>query len=302
MRRLTAILVLPLVLMGPLPIRSQIVDPPEGPLSEEAAAQLRRAVGNADPGVVARLAHSLAPSDILAAIYRGGREQRIIAVEAAGYLEDPWPMIPYLVALMTAGERQLASRSAGALVMAMERSVSRPPDGVRQPQARVRQLAGALEMVALDDRLALDIRCAALRVIGLLSHLSGVKIEPPAPLFDDPEEALRGAALALLEPPLEEDVLGRLVKLAKGETDPVLRGQAARLLCENALAHGVEAPSSDLEKVLIQVVESAKGPNETLSLLGCLARFPPEGRASIVDAAMKHQDPSIGKYWEGLKD
>lgn len=288
------------ILAAATSLASEDTGPPDGPLDRDVSALLDGAVGSADPGVFARLANRISASDLIVAIYRGNRAQRLMAVEIAGHLENPWPILPYLAALMTTGHRDLASRSSGAVLGALEAWSRKPGDDGEVIDGQVVQLAGMLQAVALDDRLSLDVRGAALSATGILGRVCD-KVGPPLELMSDPEPYLRGGLIAMLKPPFEDAVLSRLLAVVDGDPVPLVRGQAARLLCENALAHKVLSPSRDLEKVLLGVIDTAGDAEAILPMLGCLIRFPPEGRASLVDAALKQPDPAIGKYWEELQ-
>jgi hypothetical protein len=276
---------------------------PAGRPSPASAAMLRRAVGDPDPGVLPRLAQIVAPRDLILAIYNGTRVERLVAVDAAAYLDDPWPVLPCLAALMAAGERQTASRSAGSLLYALHRAVRRPEGPADVVSGQVATLASQLASVAKDTRLDPDLRAAALASLPLLGQI--VASPPPVEtaLLEDDEVEVRRAALGVLAPPVAEAALGQVARMVEGDPDPVLRGSAAALLCENALAHGVASPSADLHRLVAAIVADVKIPTEGLApVLSCLARFPSAARAGLVDAALARPDPAVSAFWDAIAD
>jgi hypothetical protein len=150
-------------------------------------------------------------------------------------------------------------------------------------------------------RLDLDIRVSALAGVQSL-HILGNALEFfPLELLKDDETVIRGGGLALLEPPMEENSLVMLAKMVGQDNDLWLRGQAAALLCENALAHGVRAPSNDLTEVMESVLGNDEVPAGAIgSVLSCLSHFPTETRVDLIDLAMGHPDPSIKAFWKSL--
>lgn len=269
--------------------------------TEATARQIRRAVGDPDPGALRRLAVAIAPAELVAAIYSGSRSQRLAALEAAAFLADPWPVLPYLAVVMGAAERQAASRATGSLMAALVRVQSSGRGTADLVPGQAAQLVEQLFGIAADDRLDLDIRTSALDAVLIVSTIDGAAHLSSAEFFEDPEAAVRGAAMAMLEPPLGDDQLARVAVMAAGDDDRMLRGQAAALLCENALAHGVTAPSPDLRKLLTAVLgDLASPPGAIAAVLGCLARFAPASRADLVEAALRHPAPEVESYWKEL--
>ncbi|MBW2277114.1 MAG: hypothetical protein JRF63_06455 [Deltaproteobacteria bacterium] len=267
----------------------------------ETLRAIERVVGNPDPGALQRLAAAAPPPQLIAAIYRGDRTQRLTALEACGHLNDPWPVLPYLAAVMSAPERQAASRATKALLDDLLRESSSPARATDLVPGQAAQLVEQLASIAADEHLDPDIRASALAAIANVQSIDGAPHPLEAQLLVDPEAAVRAGVLALLTPPLEESWLQPVAKMATGDDDRVLRGQAAGLLCENALSHGVTAPSPDLRKLLSTVVANPASPPEGIApVLGCLARFSPASRADLVDAALRHQSPEVSSYWEEL--
>ncbi|MCP4678855.1 MAG: hypothetical protein GY854_25880 [Deltaproteobacteria bacterium] len=113
---------------------------------------------------------------------------------------------------------------------------------------------------------------------------------------------IRRAVLAVVTPQIPEDFLSGLVRMGTEDKDLRLRGQAAALLCENALAHGARAPSEDLKRLLEQALGNAEIPAGGIgAILACLARFPVESRGDLVDLALGHPDPTVKQFWKALK-
>jgi hypothetical protein len=126
--------------------------------------------------------------------------------------------------------------------------------------------------------------------------------EPLDDLLDDTEPGIRRAAVAFLGVPLGKDELGRLVDLVSDDGDPLLRGQVAALLCENALAHGVDAPSKDLAALLRELLDDREIPADGIvPVLACLVRFPVAARVDLIDLALKHPDSAVGDFWEAVQ-
>jgi hypothetical protein len=269
--------------------------------SPETARAIEGVVGDPDPAAVQRLAGATAPPQLVAAIYRGDRAQRLAAIEACAHLPDPWPVLPYLAAVMSSQERQAASRATESLLGDLAREASAPGRCTELVPGQAAQLVEQLARIADDERLDPDIRASALSAIGMVSAIDGAPHPPDAELLEDPEDAVRGAAMAMLAPPLEESEIQPVAEMAAGDESRMLRGQASGLLCENALAHGVTAPSPDLRKLLATVVgDPASPPDAVAPVLGCLVRFAPAARADLVEAALGHPSPEVRKYWEEL--
>lgn len=276
---------------------------PEGEISGEAARALARAVGRAEPAVLARIAAALPGEEIVLAAYRGARVERLVAVSAAGHAEPGRELLPFLAALAGARQRPVASRAAGALLTALERMEARREPDPEVAPGQFAQVAGQCLALARDGRLAPDVRLVALDAAGRVSRLALAPMAPPEELFEDPEAIIRGGAMSMLDVPLGQRELALVAKLAAGDPDPVLRGQAAAFLCENALAHRVTEPSPDLARMMRDVVDDQGMPPEGLApLLGCLVRFPPIVRAGLVERVMSRQDPGLKDLWQALAE
>jgi hypothetical protein len=269
--------------------------------SAETARAIARVVGNPDPGAVRQLGGATAPTQLIAAIYRGDRTQRMAALEASGHLSDPWPVLPYLAAVMSAPERQAASRATEALLSDLERESRAPDRAVDLVPGQAEQLVEQLAAAAADGRLDPDIRTSALAGISMIALIDGATHLPDPAFLEDEEAAVRGAAMAMLTPPLADPHIRPVAEMAAGDDDRMLRGQAAGLLCENALSHGVTAPSPDLRKLLIAIIADPAFPAEGIApVLGCLVRFAPASRADLVNAALRHPAPEVKSFWEEL--
>jgi hypothetical protein len=285
---------------------SGAADPGERPIgrpSASSASLLRRAVGDPDPGVLPRLAQAVAPRDLVLAAYGGTRAERLVAIDAAAYLPDPWPVLPYLAALMSAGERQTASRSAGSLLFALRRAALGPEKPADVVSGQVVALDGQLEAVAKDVRLEPDLRASALAAVVLLSQMARLPRPIGDALLDDGEVEVRRAALGAIGMPVSDAALVPLARMAQGDPDLALRGSAAAVLCENALAHQVASPSADLHGLLSAVLSDTRIPSAGLApVLACLARFPSTARTDLVDAALRRPDPALPAFWDAIAD
>jgi hypothetical protein len=277
-------------------------DPPDptspGPLTAEAARRLDLAVGDPDPSIGSRLAAALTAEQITAAMYAGTRGERIVAIDAAEHLADPWPILPHLAAFLRAPERAAASQAAASLLGALARVAGRPSGAAELVPGQADQLVRTLLDAAKDDVLATDLRVAALQAIRLLAEIAHRPFPPPEPLLRDAEPAVTSAAIALLAPPLAEGSLAILAEIAGKGADPLVRGQAVGALCENALHHGVAAPSADLAKLIRGVFVTSAPAASLLPALACVSRFPPAARSGLVDLALAHPDPAVQRFWE----
>lgn len=276
---------------------------PPGALDTQTIRLLDSVLGNPDPGACRKVASKLNATEIITAMYRGGRSTRLAALEVAGYVDHPWPILPYLVALMTARERQTASRSTRAMLRCLQRISSGPSGPADVIEGEFDQLATALFEVADNHLLASDIRASALCAVGMIDNMTEQKYEPSQAHLENENDAVKAAAIGLLDPPLGDGVLDTLARIATSSDEiPMHRSQAVGLLCENALAHGVKAPSKDLSKIIRSLLSADPGAEAVLPILGCLRRFPPDARADLVSLALKHPDPAVGRFWESAEN
>ncbi len=276
---------------------------PPDTLDTQTIRLLDFVIGNSDPGACRKVAGKLSAMEIVTAMYRGGRSTRLAALEVAGYVDHPWPILPYLVALMTASERQTASRSTQAMLRCLQRVSSSPAGPADVIEGEFEQLATALFEVADNHLLASDLRASALCGVRMIDSMTERRYEPSQAHLEDGNGAVRAAAIGLLDPPLGDGVLGTLARIATSSDEiPMLRSQAVGLLCENALAHGVKAPSRDLAKIIRSLLAADLNAEAVLPILGCLRRFPPDVRAELVGLALKHSDPAVGKFWESTEN
>jgi len=271
---------------------------PPGQLTAESKRLLARAVGEADAGIGARLATLLTSEQIIAAMYRGNRAERLVALEAAAHLSNPWPVLPFLAAFLGAEERGAASQAAASLLAALDTLAARPAPAGEVVPGQTAQLVRSLFAVAENDVYALDLRVSALVAIRTLGEISRTAHVPPNALLESTEFPIVSASMALLSPPLNDAALSTLATIAESSNEPLLRGQATGLLCENALFHRVAKPSDDLA-ALIRGVFDAKLPGAALlPALACLCRFPPEAQSGLVDLALAHPDPAVKRFWD----
>jgi hypothetical protein len=271
---------------------------PPGPLSAKTARRLDLAIGDADAASGARLAGALTAEQLSAALYRGTRGQRIVAIDAAAHLEDPWPILPFLAAFLRAPDRAVASQAAASLLAALAPLVGRPDGAPELVPGQADQLARSMLAAADDDVLAPDLRATALQAVRILGEIAHRRYAPSKALALDAEPSVASAAIALRSPPLAEDEIALLADVAVNGADPMLRGQAVGALCENALHHGVAAPSADLARLLRGTFAPSAPAASLLPALACLSRFPPAARSGIVDLALAHPDPAVKRFWD----
>ncbi|MCP4605517.1 MAG: hypothetical protein GY847_34185 [Proteobacteria bacterium] len=274
---------------------------PKKPLDSKVQNPLIDVQGDPDPLIPHRIARLLTPEQLRSAFYKGTRTERLVALDAAGQLNDSWSVLPYLGALMGARDRQVASRAAQSLVISLTKETQKHVVSSETVPGQAKQLAEQLLSIARDVRLDLDVRTSSLVGIELLK-MQGHTIQPDlSDLLEEDEVVIRRAVLATLEPPIAENILAGLAGMTIGDDNLRLRGQAAALLCENALAHGVEAPSEDLARVLSTVLGNAEVPADGIGpIMGCLARFPARARIDLISLARSHPDPAVEQYWKAL--
>ena len=263
---------------------------------------LQKAVFNPDPVITHYLAITLTPGELVSAFYHGSRAERLIALDVAGCLEQPWPVLAYLGALMGARDRQVASRATDALLNHLSRKSGPILGFLEVVPAQAQQLAVQLQSLARDVRLDVDIRVSALVGLKLLGEAGLIAKPNLEGLLSDEEVLVRRAAFAILSPPIALDDLVLVAGMATGDEDMRLRGQAAALLCENALEQRAVAPSKDLVRVLENVIGDAEVPADAICpVLACLAHFPTEARVDLIDLAHSHPDPSVKEFWRAIQ-
>lgn len=273
-----------------------------GALAPAAEQALLAALGDPDPAVKHRLARTVGTGQLLAAFYGPSRSARLVALDAAsGHLDDPLPVLPALAALMSARDRAVASRAAAALLDILHRGAELPGGFAESVPRQIASLAAQLTTVAVDERLDADLRASAIAGIGLLGSRDETPLRKElAALLEDDEAAIRSRALALVSVPVREEWLQAVADRAVGDPDLGIRGQAAVLLCENALQHGAAAPTDALKAVLRAVVDDKAVPADALAgVLVCLKRFPPEARGDLLERAVAaHPDPALRQIAE----
>jgi hypothetical protein len=274
------------------------VAPLPGPLSADAARRLDLAIGDPDAATGNRLAALLTAEQTAAAMYHGTRGQRMVAIDAAAHLGDPWPILPYLAAFLRAPDRAAASQAAASLLDALARVAGRPDGAPDLVPGQADQLARSLLAAAKDDVLAPDLRVAALQAVRSLVEIARKRYAPAEPLLRDAEPSVASAAVALYSPPLADDELALLAGVSGQSAEPLVRGQAVGTLCENALYHGVAAPSADLALLIRGVFVTSAPAASLLPALACLSRFPPAARSGLVDLALAHPDPAVKRFWD----
>ena len=276
-------------------------EPPGGKASKTTIRLLANAQGNADPALPHRLASTLSPRELTDAFYSGMRLMRLIALDAA--LEertDPFFVASSLAALMGAEERQTASRAAHALDAIIRRANADPEGYTAVVPGQAAQLIGQLRPLARDPRLDLDIRIVAMSAVISLSPYSNTgSDEWLSGLLDDPDIVVRRSAVGYLAPPLRDDVVIKLSGMVTDDSDLFVRGQAAAMLCENALAHEVKDPSDDLTEYLKTTLQTRNMPIDAIGgILGCLRRFEGKNKDALVEIAIAHPDPAVNTFWK----
>jgi hypothetical protein len=280
-------------------------DAPNMPtLTVQDRALLDSAVGNPDESLLFRIAGRLGTQKLITAFYQGTRAERLVALDAAAYVEESSDILPSLIALMGASERRTAERAAASVS-----SILYDPEQVERcivemiPNQAV-ALMSQLQVLAMDGRLNADVR-----VIAVTSWERLVKIAKmsdfkwSAPLLNDAETSVRRAVIGLQRVPLSDDLLMTFAKIANDDGDRVAKGLSASMLCENALAHGVKDPSEDLTALLKVTVQDAAIPLDMQAgIFSCLTQFSPDGRRlKIIEAALSSKNPEVIKLIQNMK-
>jgi len=293
-------LVLSATMMGLCLTAGGLDRPKPNELDKETLRLFTMLEGGIDPGIWGKLVDHISVHALVSAFYSDNRSVRLIALEAAGYVDSPLPLLPYLAVLMRASDRQTASRAAASVLRNLERISQRVEGACDVVPGQIVQLARMLTKTASNDMLAVDIRASSLQAVIMLSRFSPGCCVIPKVFLKDSKEAVRASALSSFDVPLKDEDLSALAEMVQEDSSPMLRGQSVALLCENALSHGVEEPSQDLTELMLSVIESFDEAESAAVLLGCLIRFKPSARAEIVEAALKNSSSSVKEYWESL--
>lgn len=272
-------------------------------LNGQSSRTLIATVGNPDPAVLHRVHDTLAPGQETAAFYRGTRVERLAALDAVAKTRQAvFDVLPILAALMGANDRQTASRASLALNEILRR-VADDVEGMGELiPGQASQLISQLVPLAIDPRLDVDIRGVALQGILVLEPRTGRQDRPwMESLLKDDDPAIRRIAVGMLTPPLPSLLLSVLASIAQEDPDLLTKGNAAGMLCENALEHGVTDPSDDLAAILKGTLGNPEAPADALGgTLACLLRMEGTNRNTLVDVALKHPDPSVEAYWNTI--
>ncbi len=295
-------LIVVLALAG-APLSGDVSDvPPDGfSLSPESRRVLETGLGSTDDGQFSYIAGRVSSAELIAAFYDRDRAVARVAVDAAGYSDEPWDLVPWLAAFIGAGERPVASAAAAALLRALNQAADLRENPSFPVQRQADHGLRMLNEVVGRTSVAPDLRVAALwarrRMIEWIERPTALPVE----LWRDPHPLIRDTVLGLLDVPLSEAEL-RKVAEAVSDDDPGVRGHAASLLCENALSHGVERLSADLSEVIRSLLEPGADPRQVAPLLPCLSRFPYESRADISDLVLKQTHPGTVRLWKSLTE
>ena len=291
---------------APLAAKDADKDPCPG-LSPAAQHAFALAEKVTDPGVRHHLVRLLGSEQLLELFYSESLYCRLVALDAAGvYEQNPWTLLPSLAALMGARDRDTASISARSLLELLTRIEASPEKSWDVVPGQKKQLMGQLAALASDIRLDVDVRHAAISGYAMiLKSQKSLLSDTPwvLSLLEDPYFTVRRAALTTIDLPVAAPLLIKLAELAQEDTDPMTRGQATALLCENAVFHGVRAPSADLTRILKDTLGNTELPADALApSLACLRRFPVSARTDLIDLALSHPDPALTAFWKELND
>lgn len=271
------------------------------PLDVQSAAALSRFLGDPTDLGVHRLARQLSQPQVVSAIYRGTRSQRLAALESMAVAIDTLPVLPYLVALLSSSDRSVSGRAAHALDVATRTGSDSQIRFPQMPDAQRQQLASSLVDVLRTQDLAPDVRIVAWQALEAVDHAVAKTSQLVMFGLADGDVALRRMALKMVEVPADKQTTMALAERATNDDDARLRGQAASLLCENALAYGVTSPSADLSQLLLETLGDAAIPADGLAgILYCVGHFEPSNRAGFAEKALAHPDRRLAQAWKAV--
>jgi hypothetical protein len=290
------------VLLLPATARNETALPPGiASLSAQDAAALDRVIGSKDPAVFQTLGITVSPQGLIAAFYGNSRSRRLAALQAAGNLPDPWPVVDYLVSFLQARQYRAAALAAHSLELALETIARAHAQGALEvTSGQIRQVSLQLLKVAARRELSRDARVVALRACRVLATFLPTLSPDTASFLNDDDPLIRSQALAFFSLPLSESALRAVGRAAIDDSDVQVRGQAVGILCENALALQVERPSADLEKLMRALIEEHAVSDAVATLMPCLARLPYESRQVLTDQLASHPNPDVQRLWNTL--
>jgi hypothetical protein len=283
-----------------IPLPADSADDHHGEISLSGKMLINSIIGSSDRGLLEKNARLISIKDLIAALYGTDSASRNIALDMSGYLPNPLPFMDYQIAFMKARERRAAQRAAAALLTALKRLISSGAEFAETVPGHLRQMAEELKLISSSKAIETDIRICALKALDMLGTIGRRSYEPPVELLEDRDPAMRLAAMNMLNFPLSEHYLSAVAKLVTSDEMPRLRGSAAGILCENALAHHVKRPSDDLKKIIIDIIEDESCSEYIAGLLVCLSRLPYAARGEITDKIVKHSDKKVVDFWTNI--
>ncbi|MCK9523001.1 MAG: hypothetical protein M0R76_08140 [Proteobacteria bacterium] len=273
------------------------------PLTSEDAAALDAMQGCSDPGAFHTLALQLPPEAFVAAYYGPNHAHRMTALYTARYLADPWPVLDYLAAFMNARHHRAAALAAESLLHALAHIDALRAQGTFEAvPGHIAQLHAEVLRTARNRDNSRDIRTMALRAAHLLGQwLHNPPSDAVSALLKSNDPLIRAQALRFFAVPLLPEQVSLVGRMALGDGDLLVRGLATGMLCENALAQQVDAPSADLANVMRALLEEADiTPDAAAALFACLANFSHAARAALTDQIAAHPNPALQDFWRAM--
>ncbi|MBN2342317.1 MAG: hypothetical protein JXX29_15435 [Deltaproteobacteria bacterium] len=263
---------------------------------------LQQGKGAVSDTVFLHIGQRLSKSDFVSAMYGADRANQRIALDAAAYLDDPWPLVPYLVSFMEAAERQAGSTAANSLTQLLRRTTDLRANTALPVSKQATQTYDMLIQVAQNSSLDRDLRVAALHAVEIIQESTGKPAVGADSLFEADDPFVQLAALSLVRFPMAERRLHRVAALASEHASPEVHGTAVAMICENALSHNISTPSDDLKELIFQLFDARNEDAALTPVLGCLSRFPYRVRASITDRVINCKNEKVIKYWKSLTE
>ncbi|MCU0665166.1 MAG: hypothetical protein MUC50_22925 [Myxococcota bacterium] len=271
------------------------------PIDAQSQALVARFLCDPTEAGLHRFALGFDTPQLISSVYKGDRSMRLSALEAMASALSPGASLPYLVALLEAGDRAVSTRAAHGLLAVMTTCASSQGRCLEMPPAQRGELSARLFRVARNRDLDPDIRVAAWRAMaGLLPKAARATALVTAGLSDS-DSAIRRTALSMVDLPAgNKEILAVALRVTDDE-DPVMRGQAAALMCENALAHGVSAASQDLAQLLQGALSDRAIPADALAgVLWCVLHFDSSQHAVFAEKIAAHPDARLLALWKEL--
>lgn len=281
-----------------------------------SAVLLCATVGRAQPELVARgvtearrtgdeaalihLADEIGSRGVAECLERAGRSGRLVCAEAARYVGQWWLTLTVLAVVLDDHDRQVASRAAESMAVVL--MAVQPGDlGNQEPILdEAEALLARLSRVAMDRRISLEIRAQVVAIYGSFARLVGAGLELPRETINDPEMAVRRAAVGALIGSAEPDDIDALVSVSSRERDPLIASLAAAGVCEVTLGAGAALPSGVEEKVRTLLEDGRSRPSQIRPLLACLARSRHQQAVQLQALAARHPNEASRAAWVEL--